>query len=151
MNGRESHILDTIDHIQKVQTFLTQIIMDLQSRSVVHDQSKLLPPEMEGYAGLKDALAGLTYGTDEYRAAFGPFKTVINHHYLVNDHHPEHFQAGIDGMDLLQIAEMIADWKAASTRNSKMLVPSLEASFKRFNIGEQLALIIRNTVTVLGW
>ncbi len=151
MNGREAHVLDTIDHIQKVQLYLQQMIDDLQNRLLVHDRSKLLPPEMEGYAGLKNALAGLTYGTDEYRAAFEPFKAVIQHHYEANDHHPEHFANGIDGMDLLQIIEMVTDWKAASTRNSESLTPSLEASFKRFNISEQLALIIRNTVAVLEW
>lgn len=151
MTGREAHILDTIDHIQRVQTLLSEIIVDLQARVVMHDRSKLLPPEMEGYAGLKDALNGLEYGTDEYCAALEPFKTIINHHYLQNDHHPEHFQAGIDDMDLLQIIEMVCDWKAASTRNSESLIPSLGASFERFGIGEQLGLIIHNTVTVLGW
>lgn len=151
MNSREQQLLDTIDHIQKVQLYLQQMIDDLQNRLLVHDRSKLLPPEIDGYAGLSDAVKGLKYGTDEYKAAFAPFNVIIKHHYGANDHHPEHFQAGIDDMDFLQIAEMIADWKAASTRNSETLTPSLEASFKRFNISEQLALIIRNTVTVLGW
>lgn len=151
MTGREQHILDTIDHIQKVQLYLQQMIDDLQGRLLVHDRSKLMPPELDGYAGLKDAVAGLKYGTDEYRAAFAPFNVIIKHHYGANDHHPEHFQAGIADMDLLQFVEMICDWKAASTRTSDTLTPSLDASFKRFGIDEQLALIIRNTVTVLGW
>lgn len=151
MNSRESSILDTIDHIQKVQLYLAQMVDDLQNRAMAHDRSKLLPPELDGYAGLSDAVRGLTYGTDEYRAAFEPFKAIIKHHYLHNDHHPEHFQAGIADMDLIRILEMLADWKAASTRNSDTLAPSLEASFKRFGIDEQLALVIRNTIAVLGW
>lgn len=151
MNNREASILDTIDHIREVQLCLAQMIDDLQNRSLAHDKSKLMPPELDGYAGLSDAVKGLKYGTDEYRAAFAPFNVIIKHHYGANDHHPEHFQAGINDMDLLQIVEMICDWKAASTRNSESLTPSLEANFKRFGIDEQLALIIRNTVTVLGW
>ena len=151
MTSREAQLLDTIDHIQKVQLYLQQIIDDLQSRLLVHDRSKLLPPELDGYAGLSDAVRGLKYGTDEYKAAFEPFKIIIKHHYEANDHHPEHFQSGVAGMDMLQIIEMVADWKAASTRSSDALTPSLDASFKRFGIDDQLGLIIRNTVTVLGW
>lgn len=151
MNAREAHVLDTIDHIQKVQLYLQQIIDDLQKRLLVHDRSKLLPPEIDGYAGLKDAVNGLKYGTDEYRAAFEPFKSIIARHYAYNDHHPEHFNEGIKEMSLLQIVEMLADWKAASTRNSTELAPSLLASFQRFGIDEQLAVVIRNTVEDLDW
>jgi len=151
MNSRESSILDTIDHIFKVQQYLTQLAMDLQSRAILHDHSKLVPPELDGYAGLTDAVRGLQYGTDEYRAAFEPFKAIIKVHYLHNDHHPEHFQAGIVDMSLSQIIEMLADWKAASTRNSTTLKDSLEVSIKRFGIDEQLAQIIRNTIDDLGW
>jgi hypothetical protein len=152
VNNRESSILDTIDHIQKVQRFLGIVIADLLYRSHSHDGSKLLPPELDGYAGLSEAVKGLQYGTDEHRAAFAPFKAIITHHYEANDHHPEHFQdSDIRRMTLPQIVEMVCDWKAASTRNSESLLPSLDASFKRFGIDEQLAWIIRNTISEMGW
>lgn len=151
MTSREAHALDAIDHIRKVQTYLMQLVIELHSRALLHDSSKLMPLELDGYAGLSDAVRGLKYGTEEYRAAFEPFKPIIQHHYEANDHHPEHFQGGISEMNLLQLVEMIADWKAASTRNSKTLAETLDASFKRFGIDDQLAAIIRNTVASLEW
>jgi hypothetical protein len=150
--GGASSILDTIDHIQKVQRYLGIMIAELIFRSHSHDASKLMPPELDGYAGLSDAVRGLQYGTDEYRAAFAPFKGIIKHHYEANDHHPEHFpDSDISKMNLLQIIEMIADWKAASTRNNSTLMDSLDVSFKRFGIDEQLAAIVRNTVEAVEW
>lgn len=152
MNSREASLFDTIDHIQKVQWYLAQIIENLQSRALMHDKSKLMPPELDGYAGLADAVKGFPYGTDEYRAAFEPFKKIIRHHYDANDHHPEHFQDNdIRRMNLLQVVEMVTDWKAASTRRDDTLLKSLDVSFKRFGIDDQLAWIIRNTINDLEW
>lgn len=151
MTSREATLLDTIDHIRKVQTYLMQLVIELHSRALLHDSSKLMPPELEGYAGLSDAVRGLKYGTEEYRAAFAPFKSIIQHHYEANDHHPEHFAGGVSEMNLLQIVEMVADWKAASMRNSKTLTETLDASFQRFGIDAQLAAVIRNTATFLDW
>lgn len=147
----EKSLIDTINHIQLVQKFLTEIINRLEYRLLLHDDSKLNEPELSGYAGLSDALKGLEYGSPEYRAAFEPFKPIIKHHYLHNDHHPEHFQNGINDMDLIQIIEMLADWKAASTRNSDTLKATLGKTLERFGIDGQLSIIIRTTVDVLGW
>lgn len=144
-------LLDTILHIQLVQQHMDEVLGDLTTRAFSHDYSKLNEPELSGYAGLSDALKGLTYGTPEHKAAFAPFKQVIDHHYAVNDHHPEHFKLGINGMNLLQLIEMVCDWKAASLRNSDTLADSLDVSFKRFGIDTQLANIIRNTVNELRW
>lgn len=142
---------DTVSHIRLVQSKLRIIVEFLLLRAELHDVSKLNEPELSGYEGLSEAVKGLQYGTDEYRAAFEPFKAIIKHHYEYNDHHPEHFAGGVKEMNLLQIVEMAADWKAASMRNSDTLKPTLEASFKRFGIDDQLAEIIRNTVEALDW
>ncbi len=142
---------DAIRHIGMVQCYLNELIKEWITRSSVHDLSKLNEPELSGYAGLSDAVKGLKYGTDEYRAAFAPFKAIINHHYEANDHHPEHFKNGLAGMNLLQLVEMVCDWKAASLRTSSTLEDSLEASFQRFKIEPQLAAIIYNTIRELRW
>lgn len=36
-------------------------------------------------------------------------EAILDHHYQNNDHHPEHFELGINGMNLLQLLEMLAD------------------------------------------
>jgi hypothetical protein len=143
---------DAIEHIEKVQFHLDRCATDLDARVILHDASKLEEPELSGYAGLAEAVKDLKYGTPEYRAAFQPFKAIIQHHYAANDHHPEHFGAGVDGMNLLQIIEMLCDWKAASERfGGGDFAESLKVSVARFEIEPQLENILRNTAKYLGW
>jgi hypothetical protein len=42
----------------------------------------------------------------------------LMHHDAHNRHHPEFFgEDGVDGMTLVDVIEMLADWKAASERH----------------------------------
>jgi hypothetical protein len=42
----------------------------------------------------------------------------LKHHYSHNRHHPEFFgEDGVDGMTLVDLIEMLADWKAATERH----------------------------------
>jgi hypothetical protein len=143
--------VDTINHIAKVQSNLSKAIYNLNDRRTVHDRSKLEEPELSGYEGLTQALKGLTYGTPEHRAAFAPYKEIIQHHYAANRHHPEHWQMGVTDMSLLDIIEMLADWKAANDRNGGDFCHSIQVSVSRFNISEQLHAILINTAKELGW
>ena len=53
-------------------------------------------------------------------------------------------------MTLIDLVEMIADWKASSERyNSGNLLKSIELNIKRFNIEPQLAQILINTAKVM--
>lgn len=143
---------DTQDHIFRVQRNLLQVIISLANRSSEHDASKLEEPELSGYEALRGRLTNVEYGTDEYRQALKEAAETIEHHYLVNSHHPEFWGNGINDMSLLDIIEMLADWKAAGerTKNGSM-ARSLEVNIKRFGIGEQLAAILMNTAKELGW
>lgn len=101
---------------------------------------------------LTTKLAELAYGSDEYRAALRENKPTIDHHYAVNDHHPEHWPNGIRDMSLLSIVEMLCDWKAASARTKQgSIAASLAHNKERFGIDDQLAAILENTVRELGW
>lgn len=142
---------DTIDHIASVRSNINAVIDNLCDRKTAHDASKLEEPELSGYEGLTQALKGLTYGTPEHRAAFAPYKEIIQHHYAANRHHPEHWQLGVTDMSLLDIIEMLADWKAANDRNNGDFGHSIQVSVSRFNISEQLHAILINTAKELGW
>lgn len=142
---------DTREHIARVQVNIDQAVKNLAERAVTHDLSKLEEPELSGYESLSQALKGLTYGTPEHRAAFAPYKEIIQHHYASNRHHPEHWQMGVTDMSLLDIIEMLADWKAANDRNGGDFGHSIQVSVSRFNISEQLHAILINTAKELGW
>jgi len=80
---------DTREHIARVQVNIDQAVENLAERAIAHDLSKLEEPELSGYEGLSQALKGLTYGTPEHRAAFAPYKEIIQHHYASNRHHQQ--------------------------------------------------------------
>ena len=54
-----------------------------------------------------------TYGTDEYKGFLAGMGAGLEHHYAHNRHHPEHHAGGVHGMNLVDLIEMLADWKAA--------------------------------------
>ena len=138
-------------HIDNVRYYLDQIGDLLDERWVTHDASKLEEPELSGYAGLAEAVKGLTYGTPEYIAALEPYKPIIAHHYAANPHHPEHHLNGIADMTLIDVVEMLCDWKAASERGGGDFADSLHKSINRFVVDQQLAQILTNTAKALGW
>jgi hypothetical protein len=143
---------DTQEHIRKVQARISEVIGELGRRGAYHDESKLHEPEKSGYDKLTIALKDVVYGTDEYRAALAEAQPVIEHHYAANRHHPEHYENGIDGMSLLDVIEMLCDWKAASERTKQgSIAQSLAHNKQRWNISDQLASILENTVKELGW
>lgn len=143
---------DTRDHIAKVQTRMGQILANLALRSARHDLSKTVEPERSGYAALQLRLADARYGSDEYRAVMAESRPVIEHHYTCNDHHPEHHAAGIAGMSLLSLLEMLADWKAAGERTKEgSMRQSLDVNRRRFVADSQLFAILENTARELGW
>lgn len=143
---------DTFSHIWKVQARIDEVREMLDERGTRHDASKLVEPEKSGYDELTIALKDCVYGSDEYRAALAEAKPVIDHHYAHNSHHPEHYPNGIAGMSLLDVIEMLCDWKAASERTKQgSIAASLVHNKQRFGIDDQLAAILENTVRELGW
>ncbi len=143
---------DTHEHINKVADRLYEVSASLATRARAHDASKLEEPEKPGYDRLTIALKDVVYGSDEYHAALAEAKPVIDHHYAHNSHHPEHFPNGISGMSLLDLVEMLCDWKAASERTKQGgIAQSLAYNKQRFGIDDQLASILENTVRELGW
>jgi hypothetical protein len=143
---------DTNKHINQVGVFLYAIIRELQERARVHDASKLEEPEKSMYDEFTPKLRDSTYGSDEYKGFLKDMGTALQHHYENNSHHPEHYPNGINDMSLLDVIEMLADWKAAGMRHSNgSIEQSLEINRKRFNISDQLYDFILNTVKELGW
>jgi hypothetical protein len=115
-------------------------------RASVHDASKLLPPEKEVFDEYTPKLKELEFGSDEYKAALAGMGEGLQHHYKNNPHHPEYFVSGIDGMGVVDLVEMIADWMAAaSVKDQKIDLDYLQ---DRFGLSDQLRSIIWNTLNV---
>lgn len=139
-------LVDLIDHKRRVGLYMQKVANALFGRAVVHDNSKFSPEEYEPYEEAFPELQKYAYGSDEFKAALAKIKPAINHHYEVNDHHPEYFEAGISQMSLIELIEMVCDWIAASERSQKNIFEGLEMNKERFKINNQLYCIIKNTV-----
>lgn len=144
---------DTVRHRARVQELMGELTWLLDARAAEHDLSKTQSPEVEAFNAVTDQLAGLEYGSPEYKDALLDLGPALAHHYAQNRHHPEFFgPEGINGMTLLDLVELICDWKAASERHATgSMAQSLAVNAERFGISPQLARILSNTVSSMGW
>jgi hypothetical protein len=150
--GKYDSSEDTKQHIHRVKNLLYDVIDNLLKRAKMHDLSKLESPEKEIFDEYTPKLKNCTYGSEEYKDFLKGLKVALDHHYSVYDHHPEHTDNGIDGMSLLSLIEMFADWKAATERHADgSLSKSIEINKKRFKISDQLEQVFKNTQKELGW
>lgn len=147
----EKHIQATLAHRQLVKTLMDTLIMRLVERTIVHDESKLHEPELEAFALVTPKLATTTYGSEEYKVNLRSIKPAVDHHQKSNRHHPEwHGEKGLAGMNLVDLIEMICDWKAATLRhNDGDIRRSIEINQKRFGYSDELKAILLNTIESL--
>ena len=141
---------DTFRHIERVRNLLNTVIVKLLKRGELHDQSKLESPEVELFTEWTPKLAAVTYGSPEYNEMKKKLDVALQHHYAKNRHHPEHYKNGIDDMSLIDLIEMLVDWKAASERHHDGNInKSIEINGKRFEMSPQLIRIFENTAKEL--
>ncbi len=169
----------TLEHIAEVSHRIYLVILELRDRAKAHDKSKLESTEREIFDEYTPKLKGTTYGSDEYKGYLKSMSAALDHHYANNRHHPEHFiyyecngcfkrfdkmpnhcdvcgysqftiRSDISQMNLIDIIEMICDWKAATLRHADgNIKKSIEINQKRFGFSDELASILYNTAKVL--
>jgi len=140
----------TMRHIEKVRNYINLVIFNLLKRAERHDQSKLESPEVELFTEFTPKLAKSTYGSEEYNGFKKEMGDALAHHYANNRHHPEHHKHGINDMTLIDLIEMMVDWKSASERhNDGNILKSIEINGQRFDMSPQLIRIFENTAKEL--
>ena len=160
---------DTYEHIGKVRGYLVAAVENLLARAQGHDTSKLIEPEVGTFDEFTPKLAQITYSSHEYQCALNAMGPALEHHYANNSHHPEGHADGIAGMSLLDLLEMVCDWKAASERHKKRppfpaapgrkeapqydsdIIRSIDLNQERFGYGDELRSILENTARELGY
>jgi len=137
-------------HIEKVRKYIRFFTDKLTTRGEMHDASKMVSPEIELFAKHTENLSKIEYGSEEYKRELEELKPALDHHYSHNRHHPQYHKDGVSGMNLLDIMEMLCDWKASSERQKNgNLLKSIEINAERFNIDKQLMQILINTAQLL--
>ena len=152
MDTKMKVLTDTIMHISEVQENLFQIANDLQRRGIAHDRSKFLPEEFDAFVETRPKFEKANYGSKEYQECTEAIKPAVDHHYHSNRHHTGYFKNGFVDMNLLDIIEMICDWKAASRRSPNLSFrDSLPIAFKKYKIPENMQKHIISTLEYLNW
>lgn len=134
-------------HITRVQYYLCQFKQVLTLRGQVHDRSKLRESELSYFEKYAPKLKGCTYGSDEYKQFLKEMRPALDMHYKRNRHHPEHFDNGVAGMNLIDLCEMFCDWIAAGEQHEDggNIYRSIEINQKRFGYSDEVKSILLNT------
>jgi hypothetical protein len=121
---------------------------EVMRRANQHDNSKYEDAEFIPYSEVIDEFEKYPYGSKERDALYESIKPAAEHHHKRNRHHPEYHPDGIDGMNLVDLIEMLVDWKSATQNhpdNPGNLRNSIALATKKYNISPQLARILYNT------
>lgn len=97
-----------IRHKQFVEEGISFVTNELERRATVHDASKLLRDEFEGFATISHMATVNRFGTKEYDDNLKSQEDIINLHYSRNSHHPEK-----TNLNFLDVIEMVCDWWGA--------------------------------------
>jgi hypothetical protein len=141
----------TLRHIETVRNYLNACVRELLGRAESHDQSKLQSPEREMFDEYTPLLRASTYGSEEYKGFLNGMEKALAHHYENNRHHPEHFEHGIKGMNLIDLLEMVCDWKSSTLRHADGdIYKSIEINQKRFGYSDETKSFLLNTASWLN-
>jgi len=139
--------METLRHIENIRRYISVFARELINRGDLHDNSKMSDVEFDTFVEYTPKLKNSEYGSEEYKSFLVGMKPALEHHYANNRHHPEHFPNGLEDMNLIDVLEMLIDWKAATLRHETGdILRSIELNKVRFGLSDQLAQIMRNTV-----
>ena len=152
MNTEMDFLCDTLLHIGEVAENLEIIASKLRQRGLSHDRTKLEELEFDAFVSTRRNFKKANYGTPEYQACCDTIRPAVDHHHENNRHHTAYYVNGVDDMTLVDVIEMIADWKAAARRNpDKKFEDTLEYAKNKYGIGDQLYKIVCNTLVDMEW
>ena len=140
---------ETRKHIAQVGKYLLGVIQRLTFRIMFHDKSKLSKEEKPIFDKFTPKLKNATYGSKQYKKYLENMKPALNHHYAINRHHPEYFMkedryilnthSALGCMNLIDIIEMLCDWKSATLRHKNGdIYKSIDINQKRFGYTNEL-------------
>lgn len=141
---------ETYKHIDVIIRLLVGMQAELGKRIISHDRSKLADPELKTFTEFTPKLKDSTYGSAEYKGFLKDMAPALAHHYANNRHHAEFFENGMRGMTIIDLLEMIVDWRASTLRHKDGdIMRSIELNQERFGYSDDIKSLLINTIAVL--
>lgn len=136
-NEETKTLVTILRHVGIVRRNIKHFSQALDKRADVHDISKLSLEEFRGFVEVNQIARQHPFGSKEYKESLKD-NDVIDLHFSRNSHHPEFYPNGIDDMSLLDVIEMICDWKAASeTYGQTSFTDALVIQADRFKLDDK--------------
>lgn len=120
INNNSYMSISFLEHLKNQNEKMNYLIGELQLRKIYHD--KFITKEID-IENLK----------------------TLNRHYLNNRHHPEYFEKGIRGMNILDITEMFCDWFAICNMQEEDIFKTIELKEQEYKMGTTLTKVLKNT------
>ena len=136
-----------LGHRYDVGKSLSVLIKALIDRASEHDLDKFHPEVVDKHCEMFEDFQKTKpdYGTPGYDEVKDRFEDIIKRHYQASRHHPEHFERGIDGMNLVDMMEMVCDWVAATPKDQDVF-DAVGLNCSKYGIDEQLMVLIVRTI-----
>ena len=139
-------------HKQTVKTGIQRFIDILADRAISHDNDKYEPEIFESFYNAWTKFSGVKFGDAKWKEALDGVGKSLETHYKNNPHHPQYYSNGINGTNLIDLIEMLVDWKSACMAYGDCdFGKSLKIQKDRFEIDDQLYGILVNTAKKLGY
>jgi hypothetical protein len=125
---------------------MVPLMRQLLHRALVHDLSKFNPDE-SGLMSQKIHLKKRTDYTDkkEYQKQLDFIGSSLKEHFKRNSHHPEHHEKGVQGMNWLDLMELLIDWWASSHSNANgNPFKSLASAGKKYEVPAEICEVFWN-------
>lgn len=129
-------LLIILRHQALVRKYLLNLAHQLQQRALLHDLSKFQLDEFAGIVEINQVAREHRIDSPEYKASIQA--EAVKLHWSRNPHHPEFYPGGIKDMSLLDLVEMVIDWRAASeTYGRTSFSESLRIQRERFMMTDE--------------
>lgn len=148
-----SGAVETLKHKHRVCHLVMCFVFSLIRRGEDHDDSKVGEGELAGFATATKNLKHTEYGTPGYQKCLDELKPLIELHHSKNRHHVQCHKNGILGMSLIDVLEMLADWKAAGERHEDGgdILRSIKINSAKHGFDKQILALLVNTAEEMGW
>ena len=107
----QEHLEKNKAHIAEFQQAIDTITEKLKTRAKTHDASKLKEPELTQYTEAEEKLEKFKPGSPEYLKIRDKYDIILSKHFTKNPHHPEHFKNGFNDMSILDLLDVLTDWR----------------------------------------
>ena len=98
-------------HIAEFQQAIDTLTEKLKQRAKTHDASKLKEPELTQYTEAEEKLENFKPGSKSYLTFAQKHHIIFSEHFKKNPHHVEHFKNGFNDMTLLDLIDVLTDWR----------------------------------------